>query len=108
MYQLKELVKVENRLVQPVMSEKDAKYIYLQTVIRKSIAEPCMYDLEYSLSYSRAASIMRMIRVLQSCPLFLVTSEGNEMNSIRKTTLGQTKGLSGLVVCLSQWSGLYA
>lgn len=42
MYQLKELVKLENRLVQPVTSEKDAKYIYLQAIIRKCIAEPCV------------------------------------------------------------------
>lgn len=51
---------------------------------------------------------MRMIRVLQSCSLFLVTSEGDGMNSIRKAALGQTKGHFGLVFCLLQWLGLDA
>lgn len=108
LYPLKELVKVENGLAQPVVSERCKIYIYLQTIIGRGIAEPCMYDLEYSLSSSRAANIMRMIGVWQSCPLFLVTSEGNGMNSIRKAALGQPKVLPGLVICLSHCLGLEA
>lgn len=44
---------------------------------------------------------MRMIRILQSCLLVLVTSEGNGMNSMKKAVLCQTKGLPVLVVCLT-------
>lgn len=32
------------------ISKKDAKYIYLQKVIGKSIADPCVCDPVYSLS----------------------------------------------------------